>query len=237
MTSRRPCDARCRRGLYGPRAPDARFRVIRGGRVRGCVLPPASAGRRVLPVRERPAHLAVRPTEQVPRRLPPEQGSQPPALVLWPVMDHVAPLAERREVGVRVVGRVVVPMGGRQDHPGGAHGAQHVVLAEGEARTAPSPVPPRTGGGVPPASVAPGARRSARAAAGSPHTGPLPGRTGSPPTAAANRWGRRNDARAGWAWWPPYGSSHGEGMGPQSYSGLPSPGSRRQALRPFCTTL
>jgi hypothetical protein len=56
---------------------------------------------------------AVGAAEQVAERLPAEQRSPAPPLMLWPVVDHMAPLAEGREVGVRVVRGVVIPVGRR----------------------------------------------------------------------------------------------------------------------------
>jgi hypothetical protein len=47
--------------------------------------------------------------------------------MLGPVMVYVTAPAERREVGVRVIGRVVVAMSCGQDHPRRAYRLEHVV--------------------------------------------------------------------------------------------------------------
>lgn len=53
----------------------------------------------------------VRPLEQIAHGLAPEQRAPAAALMLVPVVQHVAALAERRQVGVLVVSRVVVAVG------------------------------------------------------------------------------------------------------------------------------
>src|SRR5215203_3072938 len=50
-----------------------------------------------------------------------EQREPASALVLGTVVQHVAPLAERLEVRGPVVGRVVIKMRARQDHPRSPH--------------------------------------------------------------------------------------------------------------------
>ena len=71
-----------------------------------------------------------------------------------PVVVHVAPLAERREVGVRVVGRIVVAVGGSQDHPRRPYRLQHVVGIDRQADDLPHSVTPGTRLSVPPAAIA-----------------------------------------------------------------------------------
>jgi len=95
----------------------------------------------------------VRAAEQVAGGLPPEQRAPPPAPVFGPVVDHVASLAESREVVPGVVGCVVVVVRCRQDHPRGPHGTEHVVPAVGEARTKPSSVAPHARLSAPPAAI------------------------------------------------------------------------------------
>ena len=68
-------------------------------------------------------------------------------------MVHVAPLAEGREVSVRVVGRVVIAMSGGQDHSGRSYRLQHVIHLDGEANNPAFPIAPGTDLGVPPAAV------------------------------------------------------------------------------------
>lgn len=96
---------------------------------------------------------SVGTAEQVAQRLPSEQCEPPPALMLGPIMDHVASLAPCREVGRGVVGRVVVPVGGGQENSRHARAAEHVHRA-GEADLPASSVTPDTALRVPPSSVA-----------------------------------------------------------------------------------
>lgn len=53
--------------------------------------------------------------------------------MLGRVVQHVASLAEGREVGVPVVGGVVVAVSGCQHDSRASNGTQHVVLADREA--------------------------------------------------------------------------------------------------------
>ena len=73
--------------------------------------------------------------------------------MLRPVVDHVAALAEGCEVGVCVVGRVVIAMGGCQDDMGLASAAEDI-----DARPDPDPAPPSiaptAGLSVPPTPIA-----------------------------------------------------------------------------------
>lgn len=72
--------------------------------------------------------------------------------MLRPVVDHVAPLAEGREVEVAVVSGVVIPMGG-EDDPGPASMAEDVGIQS--YADPPSPVvAPTAAIRVPPAAVA-----------------------------------------------------------------------------------
>ncbi len=137
--------------------------------------------------------------EQVAESLPPKQRPPPSPLMLRPVVDHVASLAEGREVGVCIVRGVVIPVRRGQHQPG----------SDGRGRGCRSPT--RSGSACPthhaigqhqhPTSDhLRGDKPSARAAVRSPHSSPSPGRTGSRPRAVPSRWGRRSGARAGSAW-------------------------------------
>ena len=75
--------------------------------------------------------------------------------MFWPVVDRVAALAERREVGICVVRGVVIPTGRRQDDPGPTDSSQDVSFRSDPDPPAPAIAPP-TGLGVPPAAVAEG---------------------------------------------------------------------------------
>ena len=61
--------------------------------------------------------------EKIPEGLPPKQRAPPPPLMLRPVEVHVTTLAEGREIGICVIGRVVISMGGGQHHLGHRQGA------------------------------------------------------------------------------------------------------------------
>ena len=95
----------------------------------------------------------VRTAKQIAGGLAPEKGSPSTTLVLRPVMVHVAPLTEGREVLVRVVAGVVVAMRGREHHPGRAQ-ASKVLEAREALESVPPSVTPTAGRGIPPASVA-----------------------------------------------------------------------------------
>ena len=73
--------------------------------------------------------------------------------MLWPVVDHVAALAEGREIGIRVVGRIVVPVRGCKDDMGPAGSAEDINARPGPD-PAPPPIAPATGLSVPPTPVA-----------------------------------------------------------------------------------
>lgn len=74
--------------------------------------------------------------------------------MLGPVVDHVAALAERREIDISVVRRVVVAVGCCQDYPGCPYGPECVEPS------CPEPDPPapslatRGGVRVPPVAIA-----------------------------------------------------------------------------------
>lgn len=74
--------------------------------------------------------------------------------MLWPVVDHVAALAEGQEVGVRLIGGVVVAMSSGQDHPGRSRSSEHVIRSEREAGHPARTIAPRAGPRVLPAAVA-----------------------------------------------------------------------------------
>ena len=89
--------------------------------------------------------------------------------MLWPVVDHVAVLAERREVGVHVVRGVVISLGCGQHHPGPTDPSEDVGFCSDPDPAAPAITPP-TRICVPPAAIAEMNRPSARAAARSPRS-------------------------------------------------------------------
>jgi len=74
--------------------------------------------------------------------------------MLGAIMDHVASLAEGREVGVRVVAGVVIAMGGREHDARPARTPEHIVDAEGEAHPLAAPITPSAAFGIPPSAVA-----------------------------------------------------------------------------------
>jgi hypothetical protein len=82
-----------------------------------------------------------RATEQVAHRLPPERYSSTAPLMLRPVVDHVAALAEGREVGVRALGRVVVPAICCQDDMGPVSTAEDISPRPSPDPAAPSIAP------------------------------------------------------------------------------------------------
>jgi hypothetical protein len=96
--------------------------------------------------------LGVGTAEQVTQRLPPEQRAPSTPLMLRPVVDHVAPLAEGREVGIRVVRGVVITVRGGQNDPGPAGAAEDVSFSSDPDPPAPAIAPP-AGICVPPAPV------------------------------------------------------------------------------------
>src|ERR1700709_47008 len=95
----------------------------------------------------------VGPTEQVAHCLPAEQRAPPPPLMLRPVVDHVAPLAEGREVAVRIVGRVVVSMGRGQNDTSPANTAEDIGPRRDPDPASP-PITPPASLSVPPATIA-----------------------------------------------------------------------------------
>ena len=74
--------------------------------------------------------------------------------MLWPVVDYVAALAEGCEVGVRVVGGVVIAMGGCQDDIGPASATENIHCSGPDPDPAPPPVAPATSLSVPLAPIA-----------------------------------------------------------------------------------
>lgn len=69
-------------------------------------------------------------------------------------MDHVAALAECREVAISVVRRVVIAVRSGKNDSRGAHPSEHVVGADLQARAPTPTVAPGQGICVPPAAVA-----------------------------------------------------------------------------------
>ena len=96
----------------------------------------------------------VWPAKQITQRLASEQGDPTPATVLGPVVDHVAALTERGEIGVRVVGGVVVAVSRGQHHPGPTQVPENVGGPGHDAHPSATPVTPRGGRRVPPAAIA-----------------------------------------------------------------------------------
>lgn len=88
----------------------------------------------------------------MPQRLPADQRAAPSTLMLRPVVNHVAALAEGREVGVRVGGRVMVPMGGCEDDVGPASAVED-LSAGPDSDPTPLSIAPTAGLGVPPTPV------------------------------------------------------------------------------------
>jgi len=74
------------------------------------------------------------------------QRHTPAPLMLRSVMQHMTPLAESREVGIRIVGRIVIAMRGRQHHSGHLHQSGGHVLGNGKG-TAHEPAPAVPGPG------------------------------------------------------------------------------------------
>jgi hypothetical protein len=68
-------------------------------------------------------------------------------------VDHVAALAEGRESGIRVVGRIEIPVSCCQDDMGPASAADY-INARPNPDPAPPPIAPAAGLGVPPAAIA-----------------------------------------------------------------------------------
>ncbi len=100
------------------------------------------------------ARSCIGTAEQIAERLPLEQRAPASPLMLRPVVDHVAPLAEGREVDVGVVRGVVIPMGCGQHHPGRAHEDEHIHRPSLQSDPPAPPVSPPAGVGVPPAAIA-----------------------------------------------------------------------------------
>ncbi len=82
--------------------------------------------------------------------------------MLRPVVDHVAALAEGREIGVGVVRGVVITVGCRQHHPRPAQPSKDVGLYRDPDPAATTITPP-AGVRVPPAAVPEVVDRPARA--------------------------------------------------------------------------
>jgi len=93
-------------------------------------------------------HLRIEPREQVAQGPAPAQGEPDPAAVLGPVVQQVAPLAQRPDIAVppAAVPGVVVEMRRRQHHPGRPH---RLLLGRGRRGDRPAPAvapgPPRLG--------------------------------------------------------------------------------------------
>jgi hypothetical protein len=94
------------------------------------------------------------PLEQVAHGLAPEQGVPAAALMLVAVVQHVAALTERRQVGVLVVGRVVVAVSCREHDPRDPDPGQQVLVAQPLPEPAALAVAPGRDLGVPPSPVA-----------------------------------------------------------------------------------
>lgn len=71
-----------------------------------------------------------------------------------PVVVHVAALAEGREVLGPIVRRVVIPMPGGQDHPGGPHTPKNIIGPDREADEASGSIAPGAFRSIPPATIA-----------------------------------------------------------------------------------
>ena len=98
-----------------------------------------------------PSDIAA--AEQVTERLPPEHRPPPSALILRPIVDHVATLAEGREVAVSVVRGVVIPVSsGQQDLC--LAGLPEDVRPYADPDPTASAIAPPAGLRVPPAAIA-----------------------------------------------------------------------------------
>ena len=73
--------------------------------------------------------------------------------MLRSVVDHVAPLAEGREVGIRVVRGVVISMSCGEDNSGLANAAENICPKPKPDPPAPA-IPPTTSFCIPPAAIA-----------------------------------------------------------------------------------
>lgn len=104
-----------------------------------------------------PRRTSVRgigPAKQVTERLAAKQGEPTPPLVLVPIVQHVTALAERREAGIRIVARVVIPVRGRQHDPRCAHMAEEILYLRPPAKAPSLIITPGAALGVPPVPVA-----------------------------------------------------------------------------------
>ena len=97
----------------------------------------------------------VRSGEQVAKSAAQPVGDPALGEVLWPVKQHVAALAQARQVARAIVGRVVAEMSGSQHHPG------H-TLPGGPDGTRRRTRPPAPGAPLPGAGVQPAPFRQAR---------------------------------------------------------------------------
>ena len=97
--------------------------------------------------------LLIGTAEQIADRLSPEQRAPAPPPMLRSIVDHVAPLAEGREVGIRVVRGVVIAVRSSQHHPGPTGQVEGVSSCRDPDPPAPA-VTPAIGLRVPPAPVA-----------------------------------------------------------------------------------
>src|SRR4051794_21118315 len=108
-----------------------------------------------MPARACSTGATVRAQEQVPDSLAPAQREPAPALMLRPVVQHVAPLAERLQISRPVLGRIVVEVSAGQHHSRGLEEWLAQPIWEKETpKGASLPVSPHASFVIPPAAIA-----------------------------------------------------------------------------------
>ena len=95
----------------------------------------------------------VWPLEQVTYGFAPEHGAPAAALMLVAVVQHVAALAEGHQIGVLVVGRVVVTVGRRQHHLRDPDPGEQILVAQPLPKSAALAVTPSRNFGIPPPAI------------------------------------------------------------------------------------
>lgn len=151
-------------------------------------------------MRGRRVPLPVGTAEEISERLPPEQcpplrrRCSSPSCKIWQRWHHATRLAGL----LSTVSWFRWPVA--STNPRRPSRSEHIVGTDRKADRSPNSIAPRSRLLVPPSAVRRDGSPFAREAARSTQTGPLHGRSGSPPRAAASRSGRRNGARAGSAW-------------------------------------
>ena len=96
----------------------------------------------------------IGPSEQVAYRLTTKESSPTTALMLGPIVVHVAALAEGGEVLGPVVRRVVIAVPGGQDYPCGPHPSEDIIGSDRQTDEVPGSVTPGAFLPIPPATIA-----------------------------------------------------------------------------------